>query len=241
MPLLTVIRPFFLFCLFLVVAAPAHAVDVLLAAEPESAAEEQGFEPMLGENAKQLWRGYAAEGWPKNWELEKGVLARVDGGGDIMTVEQFADFELRLEWKISPGGNSGILYRVSTGDDTSYYTGMECQILDDSKHGNGKNAMTSAGSLYGLYARKELATAPVGDWNQVRIVVQGNHIEHWLNEKKVVECEIGSDDWNKRLAESKFAEWPKFAKNRQGHIALQEHGDPVWYRNVRIKRLSEAK
>jgi len=222
MSFLIAIRPFFLFCLFLAVAAPAHAEDVLIAAEPESTVEEQGFEPMLGENTKQLWRGYATEGWPKNWELEKGVLARVAGGEDIMTVEEFADFELRLEWKISPGGNSGVLYRVSTGDDEPYFSGMEYQIYDDSKHNDGKNTLASTGSLYAMYARSSEAAAPVGEWNRARIIVQGNHVEHWLNEKKVVECEIGSDDWNKRLAESKFAEWPKFAKNRQGHISFQE-------------------
>ena len=223
------IRQYLLLCLLIVSAVPLQA------------AEEPGFEPLLGENAKKIWRGYAEEGWPEGWSLEKGVLARVADGGDIMTVEEYADFELRLDWKISPGGNSGILYRISTGDEAPYFSGTEYQILDDEKHSNGKDLLTSAGSLYALYPRSEVAAKPVGEWNEAKIVVQGNHVEHWLNGKKVVECEIGSDDWNERLAKSKFIDWPKFAKNRQGHISLQDHSDPVWYRNIRIKRLSEKK
>lgn len=214
----------------------SHAVEGTL----EAPSTDVDFEPLLGENAKELWRGYKEEDWPKSWELKDGVLSRVGDGGDIMTVGEFADFDLRLEWKISPGGNSGIIYRVSTGDKASYVTGIECQVLDDDKHRDGKSTLTSAASLYALYPRSERATAPVGEWNKARVVVRGNHVEHWLNGKKLVDCEIGSEDWNKRLAKSKFADWPKFAKNRTGHIALQDHNDPVWYRNIRIKRLDQA-
>lgn len=214
-------------------------VAVVLVKPRVAVGEEKGFEPLLGDNAPQLWRGYAEEGWPEGWSLEKGVLARVAGGGDIMTIEKYADFELRLDWKISSGGNSGIIYRISTGDNASYVTGVEYQILDDEKHSNGKSLLTSAGSVYAMFPRSENATKPVGEWNAAKIIVQGNHIEHWLNGKLMVKCEIGSDEWNERLAKSKFADWPKFAKNREGHVALQDHNDPVWYRNIRIKRLSE--
>jgi len=222
-------RPFIVFCLVLAAAAPLQA------------AGEQGFEPLLGENAPQLWRGYAEETWPQGWTLEKGILARVAGGGDIMTVEKFADFELQLDWKISPGGNSGILYRVSTGDEQPYYSGIEYQVLDDKKASGGDDKLTAASSLYAMYGRSECATKPVGEWNAAKIIVQGNHIEHWLNGKKMISCEIGSEDWNERLAQCKFSTWPKFAKNRQGHISLQDHDHPVWYRNIRIKRLDEKK
>lgn len=214
----------------------ALATDANLATA-SSSNEDAEFINLLDNNAKKHWRGYKDESWPKSWKLEDGVLQRVGDGGDIMTVDQYSDFELRLEWKISPGGNSGIIYRVSTGDKAPYVTGIECQVLDDDKHQDGKNVLTSAASLYGLYARSEQATKPVGEWNDARVVVRGNHVEHWLNGKKLVDCEIGSDDWNERLAKSKFADWPKFAKNRRGHIALQDHFDPVWYRNIRIKRL----
>ena len=231
MNLLIVIRHFVLFGLLGVVVA--------LAKPRAAVGDEKGFEPLLGDNAPQLWRGYAEEDWPKGWSLKKGILARVAGGGDIMTIEKYADFELRLDWKISSAGNSGIIYRITTGDEASYVTGIEYQILDDEKHSNGKNLLTCSGSLYAMYARREAVAKPVGEWNEAQVIVQGNHVEHWLNGKKVVECEIGSKDWNERLAKSKFADWPKFAKNRQGHVALQDHNDPVWYRNIRIKRLSE--
>ncbi len=218
----------------------AHAAEAAAAQNLEAADSEVDFEELLGKNAERLWRGYKDKSWPSGWELKDGVLSRIGGGDDIMTVGEFADFDLRLEWKISEGGNSGIIYRVSTGDNASYVTGIECQVLDDDKHHDGKNALTSAASLYALYARSEPVTVPVGEWNKARIVVRGNHVEHWLNGKKVVECEIGSDDWKERLAKSKFADWPKFAKNRKGHIALQDHNDPVWYRNIRIKRLVQS-
>ena len=194
---------------------------------------------MLDENAKKRWRGYGESSWPSGWRLSDRLLHRVGGGGDIMTVETFRDFELELEWRVSRGGNSGIIYRVSLGDDRPYRSGMECQVLDDREHRDGRNPITCAGSLYGMYARSDDVVKPVGEWNAVRIVARGNHVEHWLNGLKVVEFEVGSDDWNTRLAKSKFADWPKFAKNRAGHISLQDHGDPVWYRKIRVRRLTE--
>jgi len=237
---LALIQALFFCYLFETLATRSQAAEVLVSSK-STIADERGFEPLLGKNAKQLWRGYAKEGWPQNWSLEKGVLARVGDGGDIMTTEEFDSFELRLEWKISPGGNSGILYHVSQGDPQPYFTGIECQVLDDDKHPDGKNKLTSASSLYAMYARKERATSPVGEWNQARIIVRGNHIEHWLGGKKMIECERDSKDWKERLAKSKFSTWEKFAKNHQGHISLQDHHDPVWYRNIRIKRLAEKK
>jgi len=201
-------------------------------------AGEEGFVSLLEGDVRAHWRGYGDKNWPSGWVLEDGVLHRADKGGDIMTTDAYADFELRLEWKISPGGNSGIIYRASTGDSAAYFSGPEYQILDNKGHPNGKNAKTSAASLYALYAPTSDVSKPAGEWNKARIVVLGNHVEHWLNDQKVVEYELGSDDWKRRVADSKFAEWPKFGKNRQGHIALQDHGDLVWYRNIRIRRLT---
>ena len=201
--------------------------------------QEEGFTNLLGDDAKDHWRGYADEGWPAGWKLADGTLVRAGGGGDIMSKQEYGDFDLRLDWKISEGGNSGIIYRVSTGDPAPYLSGMECQVLDNQRHADGKNPLTSAGGLYALYAPDPDACKPAGEWNQVRIVVRGKHVQHYLNGKKVVDCVIGSDDWNKRLAASKFAGWEKFAKNDRGHFTLQDHGDEVWYRNVRIKSLDK--
>ena len=166
-----------------------------------------------------------------------------EGQGDIITRESFKDFDLRLEWKISEGGNSGIMYRVSEtgeGTDATYLTGPEYQLLDDVKAADNKTTMTRAGALYGIYPAPDASPVkPAGEWNEARIVLRGNRIEHWLNGQKIVDAEMGSEDWNQRLAASKFATWPRFAKEAEGHIALQDHGNVVSFRNIRIKRLEE--
>jgi hypothetical protein len=207
-----------------------------LVAQPAKVAG-RSWEKLLGDNHQELWRGYKEKTWPKGWKLENGVLARTGSGGDLMTVATYGDFDLQLEWKISTGGNSGVMYRVSTGDNAPYFSGPEFQLLDDEAHPDSAKTETSTGSLYALYGRKHDVAKPVGEWNSARIVLRGNHVEHWLNGKKVVECEMGSDDWNRRVKNSKFAEWAKFGKNREGHIALQDHGNPVWFRNIRVRRL----
>lgn len=155
-----------------------------------------------------------------------------------MTKDQFGDFELRFEWKVSPGANSGVMYRVSETEPASYMTGPEYQVLDNAKHPDGRRAETSAASLYALYPAVGAAAKPVGEYNEARIVVRGKHLEHWLNGKKVVETEINGEDWNKRIGSSKFKGWKKFGQNAEGHIVLQDHGDRVWYRNIRVKKLS---
>ncbi len=198
---------------------------------------DKPWEKLLGDGYQELWRGYKDAAWPQGWVVENGVLTRAKSGDDLMTVAVYADFVLRLEWKISPGGNSGIMYRVSTGDNAAYFSGPEFQVLDDGGHRDGKESLTSTGSLYALYAPEHDVVRPVDQWNSTRIVVRGNRVRHFLNDKKIVDCKIGSDDWNELVKNSKFAKWPKFGKNREGHIALQGHGDLVWYRNIRIRRL----
>lgn len=183
------------------------------------------------------WRGYRRTDIPSGWQVVDGALTRVGQGGDIVSDEQFENFELALEWKVSPGGNSGIFYRATEAGDAVYYSGPEMQVLDDARHQDGSSRLTSAGSLYGLYAPPAGVVKPAGEWNAVRIVVNGNHVEHWLNGVKVVEAELGSADWEKRVSEAKFKEWPQFGRAKRGHIALQDHGDWVAYRNIKIKVL----
>lgn len=183
------------------------------------------------------WRGYRRPDMPSGWRAVDGALTRVAGGGDIVTVDQFANFELALEWKVASGGNSGIFYRVVEGPEHTYESGPEMQVLDDAQHRDGGSRLTSAGALYGLYPAAAGAVKPAGEWNAARIVVNGSHVEHWLNGVKVVEAEMGSPDWEKRVRESKFNEWPTFARAERGHIALQDHGDWVAYRNIKIKVL----
>ena len=112
-------------------------------------------------------------------------------------------------------------------------------MLDDAGHQDGQHPETSAASLYALYPPQDAEPNPAGQWNEAKIVARGNLVEHWLNSKKVVACELHSDDWNRRVAESKFKDWAQFAHNRSGHIALQDHGDLVWYRNITIEPLVE--
>ena len=144
------------------------------------------------------WRGYKQESFPdKVWKIESGTLRTIVGGEsrDIITREKFGDFALELEWKISAGGNSGIIYLVSEDFDSTYKTGPEMQVLDDSKHNDGKNPKTSAGSLYGLIAPVNKVLAPVGQWNKMRVVVKSGHVEHWLNGRRVVSYELGAKSW----------------------------------------------
>jgi hypothetical protein len=156
---------------------------------------------------------------------------------DLITRAQYGDFELRLEWKVTPGGNSGVMFRVSEDSERSYHTGPEMQILDNAGHRDGGNPLTSTGSNYALHAPVRDVTRPVGDWNEVRIVARGPHVEHWLNGVKVVEYELWSADWKAKVAASKFAQWPRYGLNETGHLALQDHDDEVWFRNVMVRRL----
>lgn len=185
------------------------------------------------------WRGFRKKEFPAGWEVRDGCLTHVSGGGDIITVEQFENYELALEWKISPGGNSGIFYHVQELDGLNYVweTGPEMQVLDNAAHADGRNPLTSAGANYALHAPPRDSTAPVGEFNRVRIVCRGDHVEHWLNDVKCVEYDLGSPAWTKLVEGSKFKSMPNYGKFRKGHIALQDHGDLVWYRNVKIRPL----
>ncbi len=186
------------------------------------------------------WRGFRMDTIPPCWGMaeDRTLHCTGEGQGDLMTRDTFADFVLELEWKISPCGNSGIMYRVTEVYDAPWKSGPEMQVLDNACHPDGANPLTSAGACYGLYPPMDsTAVRPAGMWNQVRIVVDSAHVEHWLNGKKVVEYELWSEDWKQRVAASKFSKFPEFGKAREGHIVLQNHGDPVWYRNIRIQRL----
>jgi hypothetical protein len=184
------------------------------------------------------WRSVHGTEFPPNWRIdEEGNLAWVARGHSLITREVFGDFELEFEWRVSPGGNSGVFYRVVEGLGAIHTTGPEYQILDNQRHGDGRHPRRTAASCYDLYAPAADVTRPVGEWNHGRIVARGPHIEHWLNGERVVAFEIGSDDWRERVAASKFRADPHFAAAARGAIVLQDHNDPVWYRHVRIRLL----
>jgi hypothetical protein len=183
------------------------------------------------------WRGFRRGDVPSGWQAVDSALTRVGEGGDLITEEQFQNFELVLEWKIREGGNSGIMFRVTEEAERTYETGPEIQVLDDERHRDGGSRLTSAGSNYGLHAAPEGVVRPVGQWNAVRLVVNGAHVEHWLNGVKVVEYELWTPAWDSLVQASKFAQWPGYGRAGRGHIALQDHGDWVAYRNISIRVL----
>ena len=183
------------------------------------------------------WRGYRMDSVPPGWKVVDGSLARVAGGDDIMTREPFRNFMLELDWKIAPAGNSGILYRVTEEYDEPYWSGPEMQVLDDARNADGKSPLPSAGAAYALYPAPRGAVKPAGEWNHVRIVVDGDHVEHWLNGQRVVEYELGSPDWKARVTKSKFAKWHDFGRAPAGYIDLQDHGARVEYKNIKIRVL----
>lgn len=185
------------------------------------------------------WRSYYSEDLPDGWRVEEGTMHRFGGGGDIVSSGAYSSFELMVEWKVAEAGNSGIFYLAALGSDAIWESAPEMQVLDDAGHADGQNPLTSAGANYGLYAAPRGVVTPAGEWNQARIVVSGDHVEHWLNDVMVVEYELGSDEWAELVASTKFAQWPEYGTSRTGHIGLQDHGDPVWYRNIKI-RMTEA-
>ena len=186
-------------------------------------------------------RGYQMKTFPADkWIIDGDALKTVPGKAtDLITKDKYKNFELELEWKVAPGGNSGVMYRVAELDKgASWFTGPEMQILDDDKHGDGKNPKTSAGALYALVApnaKKKLK--PVGEFNQAKLIIKDNHVEHWLNGEKIVEFTWGSSEVAELVKKSKFADKPRFMKEGEGHVVFQHHGQEFWLRNVRIRSL----
>ena len=184
------------------------------------------------------WRNFGKSTISNSWRVIDGSLVRADSAaGDIITVDKFRNFDLAIDWKVAEKGNSGIFYRATEAADTIWKAAPEMQVLDDARHENGTDPLTSAGANYGLYPAPRGVVHPAGEWNHARIVANGNHIEHWLNGQKLFEYELGSPDWKARVAKAKFHEYPIFGTAPEGHIGLQDHGDHVEFRNIRIRPL----
>lgn len=197
-----------------------------------------GWQLLFDGSSAAHFRGYKQAEMPgKGWIVEEGALRHVagQGGGDIITREQYGDFEFACEWKVAKGANSGIMYRVAETDGPSYMTGPELQILDNAGHADRADPKTSAGALYGLVACRHDVVRPAGEWNAIRIVVKDGRIEHWVNGWKVVEASLADPAWSEMLKGTKFEPWKDFGRMRSGHIALQDHGDDVWFRNVKVR------
>ena len=193
-----------------------------------------------GENLN-AWRDY--NGQNISWRIEDGALTTDGGVGDIETKETFGNFELEFDWKISEAGNSGVLYLVQDGDqyEHAHETGPEYQIIDADNFTKKNdypledNQKTAAN--YALNTADGAEMNPIDEYNQGKIVVNDGHVEHWLNGEKVVEYDLWIDNWKQEVAQTKFKEMPGYGASKEGHIALQDHQDRVWFRNVRVRRL----
>lgn len=191
------------------------------------------------------WHTYGKEG-VTGWMVMGGALMTHGKSGNLVTDEEYENFELEFDFKVKPKGNSGVIYKVIE-DPTNppYYSGPEYQVIDDEGYppfnDNGKmvtiNDKQKTAANYDMQAPSKFVSKPAGEWNKGKIVIKDNHIEHWLNGVKVVEYEYGSDTWKAQLAKSKFSKWAYATPHAKGKIALQDHGDESWYKNIRIRTL----
>ena len=208
------------------------------AAAPGSLKVGQWHTLFDGKSASE-WRGYRMTTMPREWAVENGTLTKSKTTEDIITREEFSDFEFEMDWKLEKGGNSGLFYRGSEEFDRVYWSATEYQLLDDANAPDGKNRLTSAGAAYGLYAPPAGIVKPAGEWNHTRIVVNGTHVEHWMNGQKLLEYEYYSPDWEAKVKASKFRTWTRYGRALKGHIAIQgDHNGALTLRNMRIKPLS---
>lgn len=181
------------------------------------------------------WRPYGRGGPIEGWAVEDDAITRTGPGGDLITVDAFDDFELSLEWRLARGGNSGVLVRVTEDGAAAADSGPELQLVDDARHPDGRTPTTRCGALYGLYAPLREAARPAGTWNTARVLARGPELTFVLNDLVVVRAEVDGGDWRLRVARSKFAGSPTFARAARGHVALQDHGSRVWFRALRIR------
>ncbi len=201
-----------------------------------------------------LFDGQTLNGWKifkdrtnNTWEVKEGALhckplyEQVKGDGDersdIITVDEFENFELAFDWKISEKGNSGVMFRVTEELEQPYFSGPEYQVKDDTGFPETPKELKEAGANYDMHAPGSKNLKPVGEWNSARIIANGKHVEHWLNGQKILEYELGSADWQKRKDNSKWKNEKGYGMTSKGHIDFQDHGQEVWYRNIMIKAL----
>jgi hypothetical protein len=189
------------------------------------------------------WRTYQNKP-ADSWMVKDGVLYckgsttdKSDRRADLITNDTYENFDLQLDWKIAPQGNSGILYMVTEDYETSYLSGPEYQVIDDVNFPEKLEAWQKVAANYAMNTAPAAHPKPAGEWNHARIVVDHGHVQHWLNGEKVVEYDLWTDDWKKRKAEGKWKDAPGYGMSKVGHIALQDHGSEAWFKNIEIKRL----
>ena len=199
--------------------------------------KKQGFELLFDGKSLDKFRAFNRPDVPKGWVAKDGEITFTPGdeGGDLMTREQYTDFDLRLEFKMSEHGNSGIIYMVNEDAKASWHTGPEYQLLDDPSY--DISDLHKTGANYALHVPENKKMNPHGQWNEARVVKKGANVKHYLNGNLIVEYELWSDDWAKRRDASKFKDIPEYCKHDRGYICLQDHGGLIWFRNLRIRKL----
>jgi len=213
-----------------VVATSALAADNTLT----PAEKKAGWTLLFDGRTTAGWRGFKSPKPDAGWTARGELSPNPKTSKDILTKDSFDNFDLSFDWKISPKGNSGVMFHVSEAGWETYHSGPEYQVLDNAR---GEPPKEQAGGLFALYAPENAKPKPVGQFNHSRLVVDHGKVEHWLNGVKVAAYDMNSDDFKARVATTKFAKWPAFAASPTGHIALQNHGDPVAFKNIKIKRL----
>jgi len=224
-------------------AGPATAAPNTLSPEEQAA----GWRLLFDGATLSGWRGYGREDVPGSWVVVDGAMThQAEGGnmdgGDILTTEEFADFELVFDFKVGPSGNSGVFYRAREADGKGLWqVAPEYQVLDDPAYPASEDWAPEThrtGENYDLQAADQRVVHPMGEWNSGRILVQGNHVEHWLNGGMTAAYELYSPEWEALVSKSKFAEEEFYARAPAGSIGLQDHGTPVWYRNMKIRPMA---
>ena len=220
-------------------AASGNSAAATPATAPEaSSAPAAAWRALFDGKLHDGFRGWHSQGMPDGWHIVDGALTKEGNVDDLVTNAEFGNFELELEWKIGEAGNSGVFYRATREYDQIYWSGPEYQLLDDVNAHDGRNRLTAAGSAYGIYPCPEGVVKPYGEWNTTRLLVNGDHVEHWLNGRKVVEYDLGSADWKARVAASKFSKYPNYGLAKRGLIGIQgDHPGALALRRIRIREL----
>ena len=208
-----------------------------------SISENSDYQSLFDGKTMDGWRSYQNKA-QDSWSVVDGILYckgsltdKSDMRADLITTKQFENFDLSLDWKISPKGNSGVIYMATEEQEASYLSGPEYQIIDDNNFPEKLEDWQKTGASYAMYAAPSAHPKPVGEWNNTRIVVNKGHVEHWLNGEKVVDYQLNSEDWKKKKAEGKWKDAAGYGATPKGHIALQDHGSEAWFKDIKIKEL----
>ena len=208
-----------------------------------SSCSQKGYQQLSKGSTINGWHTYNKTGVGAAWTANDGVFhldTKVkNGGGDLITDKEYGNFDLKYDWKVSPGANSGVIFYVNEDPKygATYSTGIEMQVIDNEGHPDGKNIKHRAGDLYDLIESSKESAKPIGEWNKAQIVSNNGNLTMFLNGVQIVKTTLWDDSWKNLIAGSKFAKWQNWGTFKKGKIALQDHGDEVWYRNISIKEL----